>query len=271
MASRIQVTAFASFVSFGLAISTLAQTQSGARIEYSLDKDSGREFSTLRATSGGKTYTLIDQSKHSCLQIVDQRDWDGNGFIDALVRHVNACGGNGAEDSFFFVSAFGNGRFELSHEFGYTSDDPVIEKWKNGWSAVVVSNNEGYNNTQRPEEIKERFVVDAGKAVKVEESRRKDLPSLLEMRSEIFSMDKTDEQHTIEYDLDGDGKKDLITARLWVRWGRMLWTVRFANGKKFEAETACKRIGVLSTKTNGVNDLVCDQDTVLHWNNQAYQ
>ena len=271
MASRIQLTAFASFVSLGLAIGMLAQTQSPGRIEYSLDKDDGREFSTLRATSGGKTYTLIDQSKQSCLQIVDQRDWDSNGLADALLRHVNACGGNGAEDSFFFVSAFGNGRFILSDEFGYTSDDPVIEKWQNRWSVVVAANNEGYNHTQRPEEIRERFVVDGGKAVKVEESRRKDLPSLLEMRSEIFSMDKADEQHSIEYDLDGDGKKDLITASLWVRWGRLVWTIHFANGKKFEAQTACKRIGVLSTKTNGVNDLVCDQDTVLHWNSQAYQ
>lgn len=148
-----------------LTISMLAQAQSPARIEYSLDKNDGYEFDTLRATDSGKIYTLIDQSKKSCLQIVDQRDWDGNGLIDALVRHVNACGGNGAEDSFFIVSAFGNGRFQLSDEFGYTSNDPVIEKWKNRWSAVVVSNNEGFNNTQRPEEIKERFVLDAGKAV----------------------------------------------------------------------------------------------------------
>ena len=248
----------------------LAQAQSAARIEYSLDKNDGSEFNTLRATGDGKTCTLIDQSKHSCLQIADQRDWDGKGLVDAFVRHVNACGGNGAKDSFVFVSAFGNGHFKLSDEFGYTWDDPLIEKWKNRWSAVIVSNNEGYN-TQRPDEIKERFVLDAGKAVKVEESRRKDLPSVLEMRSEIFNIDKPDEQHSIEYDLDGDGKKDLITASLWVRWGRMVWIVRFANGKKFEAETACKRIGVLSTKTNAVNDLVCDQDTLLHWNGHAYQ
>lgn len=60
-------------------------------------------------------------------------------------------------------------------------------------SAVVVSNNEVYQNI---------------------------LPSRLEMRFEIFGIDRTDEQHRIEYDLDG--KKDLITVSLWLRWGQVV-------------------------------------------------
>ena len=205
-----------------------------------------------------------------CLQIVDQRDFDGNGLIDALVAHITACGGNCCPNQFFFVSALGDDRFEVSEEFADSWVDPIIEKWKGRWSIVVTSSNEGIN-LDRPVEITQRFILEGGKAVKVDEWRRKDLESIIEMRSEIFSMHDVDEMHSIEYDLDGDGKKDQITGRLWYRWGRILWSVQFADGKKFSSDTGCKRIGVLATKTNGFSDLVCDQDTVLRWNGLEYK
>jgi hypothetical protein len=83
------------------------------KIEYSVEPqdDSPLGVTALRATENGKTYSLIGGSKEMCLQIEDQRDFDGNGFIDALVRNT-ACGGNCCKDGFFFVSALGDGRFE---------------------------------------------------------------------------------------------------------------------------------------------------------------
>jgi hypothetical protein len=116
-----------------------------------------------------------------------------------------------------------------------------------------------------------RFVLDGGKAVKVEERRRQDMTSIVEMRSEIFSGQDPDETHRLQYDVDGDGKKDTITGKLWERWGRILGTVTFANDKEFSSKDGCKRIGDLPTKTGGVNDLVYDQDTVLHWNGSEYK
>jgi hypothetical protein len=239
------------------------------KVAYSAD-ESLFHFAALSATENGKTYRLIDKSKEMCLEVVDQRDFDGNGFVDALVSHVAACGGNAVANTFFFVSALGNGRFEISDEFASSWGDPIIEKWKGRWSVVVTSSNEGVNQ-QRPVEITRRFVLESGKAVQVEEKRRKDIASIAEIRSEIFDPNKVDETHSLEYDLDGDGKKDQIKTTYWARWGRMFWTVEFADGKKFSSDTACKRIGVLKTKTNGVSDLVCDQDTVLRWNGREYQ
>jgi hypothetical protein len=165
------------------------------------------------------------------------------------MRWITACSGNCCPNQFFFVSALSGGRFEVGQEFANSWADPVIERWKGRWSIVVVSNNEGIN-LDRPVEITRRFILKGGKAVKVEEWRRKDLESIVEMRSEIFNKDDADEMHSIEYDLHGDGKKDQITGRLWWRSGRILWSVQFADGKKFSSHTACKRIGVLATKTN---------------------
>lgn len=242
------------------------------RIRYSIKQSGDTPFgpSTLLATFNGKTSVLISKSKKKCLSIVEQRDFDGDGLTDALVEDITACGGNCCPNQFLFASARPDESFALSDEFANSWQDPVIEKWKGRWSIVVVSNNEGAN-LERPVEFTRRFVLEGGKAVKVEEHQRRDRKAIVEMRSEIFKSDDPAETHSFQYDLDGDGKKDTITGRLWERWGRILWTVEFANGKKFSSNDACKRIGVLSTKTEGVNDLVCDQDTVLHWDGTEYK
>jgi len=243
-----------------------------AKIKYSITQLDQTVFSTgaLVATVNGKRHVLVSKSKDKCLQIVDERDFDGDGLLDALVKHITACGGNCCSDGFFFVSALPDGSFAVSDEFADSWKDPAIEKWKGRWSVVVVSNNEGVN-LDRPVEFTRRFVLEGGKAVKVEEHQRQEIKSIVEMRSEIFRFGKEEETHSLKYDLDGDGKKDTITGHLWDRWGRIVWTVEFANGKTFSSNDACKRIGVLAAKTDGVHDLVCDQDTVLHWDGSKYK
>jgi len=258
----MQPVTWLAFAAFLLPIGLSAQS-----IEYFVEKSDDSPYSTLRARQNGKVYTLIDTSQEMCLLVEDQRDWDGNGLKDALVARLTACGGNCCPNFYFFISAMGNGRFEKSEDLADSWGEPVIEKWKSAWSVVLVSTNEGFNK-DRPVEVTRRFVVRNGKGVKVEESTRQDMESLVEMRSEIF--EGSDDEHSIEYDLDGDGRKDVISGRLWERWGRIFWTVRFAGGKEFETSTACKRIGVLKTKTNAVHDLVCDQDTVYRWSGGEY-
>jgi uncharacterized protein YecT (DUF1311 family) len=249
-------------LAFTLSIGLYAQS-----VEYFIEKSDNFSYATLRARANGKVYTLIDKSKQMCLDVVDQRDWDGNGLKDALVERITACGGNCCPNTYFFVSALPGGRFEVSNDLADSWSEPVIEKWKNAWSVVIVSTNEGMN-TDRPKEVTRRFVLRNGKGVPVSESQRKDMAAVVEMRSEIFT--KPDDVHSIQFDLDGDGKKDTIDGRFWERWGRIIWSVRFANGKESKSDTACKRIGVLATKTNGVHDLVCDQDSVYRWTGSAY-
>src|SRR5581483_6025234 len=109
------------------------------QIEYFVEKTDDLGYTALRARANGKTYTLIDTSKKMCLDVADQRDWDGNGLKDALVERITACGGNCCPNTYFFVSAFGNGRFEVSTDLADSWTEPVIEKWKNAWSVVIVS------------------------------------------------------------------------------------------------------------------------------------
>jgi hypothetical protein len=211
----------------------------------------------------GRPHPLIDTGAEMCLEVVAQEDFDGDGARDALVRHDVGCGGNCCGNSYFFYGYRGDGHFQRTEEFGYAWTEPRVEKWQGRWSVVVTSANEGLNR-DAPAEVTERYVLDAGRAVKVEESARPSRAALAEMRVDSGPSG-------LSYDLDGDGTADRITGEICERWGRFLWTVRFSSGAEFTSSVGCKRIGVLSTKTNGVHDLVCDQDDVLTWNGRAYE
>jgi hypothetical protein len=239
------------------------------KITYRTEKIPGSLYSRLTAETNGNQYLIIDESSELCLSVFDVRDFDENGSIDALITDITACGGNCCGNSFFFVSFLGNGHFQTSASFGYSWKDPVIEKWKGLSSVIVTDNNEGVNQIA-PEETTARYVLDSGKAVKVEESERRGLVALSELNSSDFDFDKTNEQKTISFDLDGDGVNDLIVGELWHRWGRISWSVALSRGETVKSEIACKRIGILPTKTNGFNDLVCDHDDVLRWSGKAY-
>lgn len=48
----------------------------------------------------------------------------------------------------------------------------------------------------------------------MEESERKSIQSLLDLRSEEFNAAKPEETRQIAYDLDGDGVKDKVVGRV---------------------------------------------------------
>jgi hypothetical protein len=231
-------------------------------------------YGTLRATEDDKTYTLMGRSKETCMGVLDQKDFDGNGFVDALVVVHPACGGSCCPNTFFFVSAQGGGKFKIGATFGESWGDPTIEKWNDAWSVLVSETNDGITTDARTE-VQKRFVLKAGKAVMVEEKKRTTLKSLVELKSEDFDTQKREETRSIEFDLDGDGKPDKITGKLsglmnrW-DWGTLEWTVEFSSGKSFHGQ-GCRRIGVLEGSTGGVHDLVCDQDSVYRWDGSEYK
>ena len=246
-----------------------------AKIRYFTKPGNTSVPSILWATFNGKTTAPMGH-KETCQQIVDQRDFDGDGYRDALVMANSACSDILFPNDFFFVSALPDGRFVVA-ALADSHKEAMIEKWKGQWSVVVVSDNTGAN-LERPLEITRRFVLKAGRAVKVEQHRRKEIDALVNMRSEDFRSEVylTDPPaaepppHTLEYDLDGDGRADTISGTINEIYGIIMWTVTFADGKQFSSKVGCRRIGVLATTTNGVHDLVCNQDSVLRWDGTKY-
>jgi hypothetical protein len=108
--------------------------------------EGARFFDILVARIGTREHILIGETDDMCLELVDQRDFDGDGAPDALVLQDVGCGGVGATDALFFVS--GDQGFRRSNRF--PGDRPTVERWNGGWSVVTGGT---------------RYVLDDGRAV----------------------------------------------------------------------------------------------------------
>ena len=237
-----------------------------------LYKIANNDASELVGIVEGREYKIdLSLDGASCIRIIEQSDFDDDGLLDALIEE-NACGGNGALDSYFFVSYKGNGFFQRTKNFGYTWNDPLIEKWNDKTSVVVESINFGVNNDDSSHKI-ERYILKDGQALLVESMKKQKLIVLKEIRASEFSSDNPDEVKYLNFDLDGDNKEDEITCTFWERWGSILVSkIKFSSGiTTDDISTGCKRIGVLETKTNNIHDLVCDEDDILRWNGKKYE
>ncbi len=217
----------------------------------------------------GYDYEIELNKDQQCIELTDQRDFDGDGLIDALICNIRACGGNAISNSFFFVSYGGTGYFKKSAEFGDCWNEPVIEIWNNQWSVIVESNNVG-RNPEKKNFVKERYIFKDGKAVLVETMSKGKVAVLHEIKASVFHNGNENEEKYIYFDLDGDNKQDVIVCTYWDRWDSIFWEVRFGNGITTAPSLGCDRIGILDSKTNGVNNIVCGSDDVLTWNGKEY-
>lgn len=236
------------------------------KVEYLLEKDPASTTfpRRLSANVDREKVVIVPESEERCMAIQEQRDFDGNGTIDALITQVTACGGNCCPDSFFFVSQNLDGKFVVSEKFAESWTGAVVEEWQGKLTVKSTFTNEGMN-TSRPIRRTTRYILNQNKAEQVSSEEAKEIPAVAEIRSEQFQSET--DKPAFSFDLDGDGKTDKFVTSLWARWGRMYWGVEFASGKQVSETTVnCKRLGVLASKTNGINDLVCDIDQVLKWN-----
>ena len=240
------------------------------RVSYRLKKGDAVMFNRiLEAEVNGKVYELVSNKENICMVIDTVMDFDLDGYSDAFIENIEACGGNCCPNSFFFYSYKGNGNFSRSDNFADSWEEPIIEKWQNKMTVKIKSVNAGMNVDAATETYR-RFILNDGMALKVEQYERRPLASEIEMTSDEFDISKFDEYRYIAFDLDSDGIKDTILGTLWNRWGIIRWEVRFADGKIYK-DGQSKRIGLLKSKSKGVYDLVGDFDDVYKWDGSTYK
>ncbi|MBL0018863.1 MAG: hypothetical protein IPP17_21185 [Bacteroidetes bacterium] len=237
---------------------------------YEITSFEATAFKEIAAYHNGNRVVIVDTSAELCLWPQEVRDFDGNGHEDFLVLLSNGCGGNCCGSSYFFISNQGNGVFKRTSSEGWVFGEPVIESWENTWSVVLTSNNEGYN-TEDYEEVTERFILRNDSMVLVERHSPTEIEALVELRSSAFDFESSDEVQEIHFDLDEDGLEDVISCRLWHRWGRLLTTIDMADGEQpLYDGLPSKRFGVLASMTDGMHDLIGDLDEVFKWNGETY-
>ena len=108
---------------------------------YMQENKDGFSFTNakLHAIVDGKDYQIEIKNTEDvmCLMLEATLDADNDGFQEALVRNVQACGGNAIGDCFFIVKYIGDGNFAVSDNMGSDASDIAIEQW-NGRTSFVV-------------------------------------------------------------------------------------------------------------------------------------
>ncbi len=205
------------------------------------------------------------------LSIVKVADFDHDGGKDVLF--YSSSGGNCCPNTYALAS-YQAGQFVVE-ELADSWSDPTFAEQDGQSVLTFMSDNEGINDDDY-EATMRSFTVKAGKPVLLEERKDQEIPAVAEYRSKQFSQELKDSSDTVsllQYDLDDDGKPDIINGSYWSRWGRILVeNIQFSTGKALElSEVNCKRIGVLETSHNGMKDLVCDASAQYHWDGKTYQ
>ena len=110
-----------------------------------------RFFDILVARIGNREHIVIGETDDMCLDLPDQRDFDGDGRRDALVFRSPRCLGDAAPGLLFFVSA--DTTFRLSNPF--PGHRPRVVRWNGEWSVLAGES---------------RHVLRGGRAVRVEKT-----------------------------------------------------------------------------------------------------
>jgi hypothetical protein len=237
---------------------------------FALVNVEGELYNSLIARHTGDWFTLVDTSDHLCLSIVSENDFDGNGLKDLLVSVNLACKGESMGNAYFIVAHEVNGDFTKTQMVGYDFGDPEVMEWKGKWSVLISSDVNGQGKYGK-EKKKERYVLANGKMELVETIPPQELQALAEIRTQDFDSLGNDATLTLEFDLDRDGLKDRITAHHWKKYDRVLWSIRFGNGKEMLDGTPAMRLGVLPSTIENYHELVVDHGRVLEWTGKRYE
>lgn len=245
---------------------TFAQTP----IKYIHSNQDSIEDQELKAIVNEKVYTIISKKDTTCLNVELIADFNKDGYDDVLIEIVNGCGGNCCGDS-YIIYCFDGKTFRESKSVGYDWDGIEISESSLGFNFIIETVPMGVSNTEMCNNLIETYQFKDYDFDLISIIKENKLQAITEFKSSDFE-GRENEEMFLSYDLDSDGKVDKITCLYWERWGTIRsWNIEFGNGKKFEADSTPKRIGVLNTKTNNVYDIVIECDTILKWNGDKYE
>lgn len=238
--------------------------------DFQIEQVQGNPFHTLMGHFEGNDSTLIAFEDSIHLELSAEEDLDEDGYMDLVLRNNAAWKGQCCLHSYFIASYRGNGRYTLSHFRGNAFHNPVIERWKGKWSVIIDSLNSSLD-TIALLDMRQRFIFHDGELEMAEKIVHAEIDALAEIRAAAYDSFNTSDTLRLVFDIDSDGKSDVITANLWERWGRLRWSIHFGNGKTMLDGIPARRLGVLPSITQGCHDLVVDFDRVLVWNGKRYE
>jgi hypothetical protein len=248
-------------------LSTLLYSQTSIKYEFHNKSQDGQN--ELKAIVHKKKYSLIRKSDGLCIEKEKIADFDNDGFDDVLVKIDQGCGAASCCGAEYQLFSFNGLEFVKSPVVGYDWNGIKISKTANRYLFEIDVTMEGAGNYEFCNNSVETYTVENHILKLVKVVKEVYIPSIKEVKSSEF--ERTDKQElSLKYDLDSDSKTDNIVFEDFVRWGRMTWRIEFGNGKVYEGDNSWKRVGILKSRTKGLNDLVVDCDIILKWNGKEY-
>jgi len=260
-------------------VGLMGQANEKTRLVYRVfeidgNEDGGNEIWVIK--DGNLQNTGIEA--YDIYEIMDQRDYDSDGFEEAFVYQSTFGSGELPPFILYFdkeTEAFRKVEFMNLGVFLKN----VVEVWNGRWSFIGGT----------PSHY-ERYIFDNGRIVKVEDYTRP-LPDGAEILltadpEKMFDVLEAEdgEKKNISFDLDGDGQNETIECEYLhgVKWedferdykSTMNITIYWGSGLKTtltENETWLNFI-VLSTRTNGKNDLANGKKGCFYrWDGKTYK
>ena len=207
---------------------------------------------------GNKVFWYEEQIYKTIQETVDL---DGDGFEEAILRTQQ--GGNCCGPIYYVIKRIEKGFYSiLKHEefSGWPSVD--IEKKDKKISIIVKNLSEGADNTSMKETISELVLNDGQLQLLNKHENNAFIFAEHEVTSEELRQINNKE---LEYDFDLDGNKDILSCSYWERWGAVTSTLQSSILGEVLISGGCNRLGILTSVSNGMHDLVCNRSDVLTW------
>ena len=221
----------------------------------------------LKAIVNKKKYSLIRKSDGLCIEKESIADFDNDGYEDVLIKIEYDCGCTSLAKYQLF--SFNGSEFVKSLVVGYDWNGINIDKSANKYLFEIDNTMEGVSIYDLCNNSTETYNVENHNLRLVKVVKQIYIPSIKEVKSSDFETIENQEL-SMKYDIDSDSKTDNLIFEDLGSWGRMSWRIEFGNWKVYEGDNSWKRVGILKSRTKGLNDLVVDCDIILKWNGKEY-
>lgn len=208
-------------------------------------------------------YNLYSYKRGDYLTVDEIKDYDNNGFPDALV-HKN-LGGTCCPDNYYFLALnYGNGYVKLTDEFhtGYYNNTEELD----GQFYIIADND--YEGS-----VRSKYIVEDGKVIEAEKFSVGQISSIIEL--DVSDFDDAYQSKQFFYDIDNDGTQDTVTAWTNYQFNLNMSVFLTSTNSVTKFKNCCpwykNRIGVLKSDTKGYHDLVVNNDILLKWNGLQYE
>ena len=218
----------------------------------SVERFAGRPsmVATVVALINGKRLEV--PSENCPVDLIVQKDFNGDGVMDALISITRLCGGSGEWEETMFITV---------------ADGKVVTVPVAG--GKIVEEGGRFLIKAESDDATEYFGFDGQKAILVRSVPHRKLAAIVEFRTKGGLNDN--EVETLDADLDMDGKVDRITCQIWQRRAVVTSCILpLPGGRAEEIKLSCGRVGVLNTSSNGYRELVCNNNALIRFDGNGW-